>query len=108
MVLFALIRTLESLLLEKLKSDTRTESRTRVAGFKVLSANHYTIRATVISLVSWVGLNVLIKMLLNKYVRFLSISKDDYAEELLFKIEQNYGIKKQLEDKAFQIFYQIV
>ena len=47
-------------------------------------------------------------MLLNKYARFLSISKDDYAEELLFKIEQNYGIKKQLEEKAFQYFYQII
>ena len=28
-----------------IKSDTLTESRTRDAGFKVLSANHYTIRA---------------------------------------------------------------
>ena len=29
------------------------------------------------------------------------ISKDDFAEELLFKIEQNVGIKKQLESNAF-------
>ena len=33
-------------------------------------------------------------MLLNKFAKFNSISKDDFAEELLFKIEQNIGIKK--------------
>ena len=47
-------------------------------------------------------------MLLNKYARFSAISKDDFAEELLFKIEQNFAIKKQLEDKAFPLLYQIV
>ena len=33
-------------------------------------------------------------MLLNKFAKFNSISKDDFAEELLFKIEQSIGIKK--------------
>ena len=47
-------------------------------------------------------------MLLNKYARFSAISKDDFAEELLFKIEQNFGIKKQLEDKSFALFHSIV
>ena len=44
-------------------------------------------------------------MLLNKYARFSAISKDDFAEELLFKIEQNFTIKKQLEDKAFSFLF---
>ena len=42
-------------------------------------------------------------MLLNKYNSFSLIGKDDFAEELLFKIEQNIGIKKQLEDNCFPL-----
>jgi hypothetical protein len=40
-------------------------------------------------------------MLLNKYSHIHAISKDNHAEELLFKIEQNIGIKKKLEDACF-------
>jgi len=35
-------------------------------------------------------------MLLNKYEKFACIAKDDYAEELLFKIEKNVGNFKTL------------
>ena len=44
-------------------------------------------------------------MLLNKYERFDAISKDGYAEELLFKIEQNFGIKQKLEASAFELLH---
>lgn len=40
-------------------------------------------------------------MLLNKYAAFNAIAKDDYAEELLFKIEKNVGLKATLEQKCF-------
>ena len=47
-------------------------------------------------------------MLLNKYERFSVISKDDFAEELLFKVEKNFTNKRTLEDKAFPLLNQIV
>ena len=47
-------------------------------------------------------------MLLNKYAKFSVISKDDFAEELLFKVEKNFSNKKTLEDKAFPLLNQIV
>ena len=47
-------------------------------------------------------------MLLNKYERFCIISKDDFAEEMLYKIEKNFNNKKTLEDKAFPLLNQIV
>ena len=40
-------------------------------------------------------------MLLNKYQHLHAISRDDFAEELLFKIEKNVINKNQLEDSAF-------
>ena len=40
-------------------------------------------------------------MLLNKYEDFNVIAKDEYAEELLFKIEKNFNNFKTLQDKAF-------
>ena len=40
-------------------------------------------------------------MLLNKYEDFSVIAKDEYAEELLFKIEKNFNNFKTLQDKAF-------
>lgn len=36
----------------------------------------------------------IIIMLLNKYAHFDAIAKDSFAEELLFKIEKNIGIKR--------------
>ena len=47
-------------------------------------------------------------MLLNKYAKFNAISKDDFAEELLFKIEKNVKNKRTLEDNAFPFLYSIV
>ena len=47
-------------------------------------------------------------MLLNKYAKFNAISKDSFAEELLFKIEKNVQNKKTLEDNAFPLMYLIV
>ena len=47
-------------------------------------------------------------MLLNKYAKSKVISKDDYAEELLFKIEKNIKNKAELEDRAFPLLHQIV
>ena len=44
-------------------------------------------------------------MLLNKYAKFNAISKDDFAEELLFKIEKNVKNKKTLEDNSFPFLY---
>ena len=46
-------------------------------------------------------------MLLNKFAKFSTISKDDYAEELLFKIEKNVNNKKTLEDQAFPYLHDI-
>jgi hypothetical protein len=46
-------------------------------------------------------LQPIIFMLLNKYAHFSAIAKDDTAEELLFKIEKNIGLKASLEEKAF-------
>ena len=40
-------------------------------------------------------------MLLNKYENLSLIAKDAYAEELLFKIEKNFGNFQQLQDKCF-------
>jgi hypothetical protein len=47
-------------------------------------------------------------MLLNKYAKFNAISKDDFAEELLFKIEKNVKNKRTLEDNAFPFLYSII
>ena len=40
-------------------------------------------------------------MLLNKYEDFAVMSKDQYAEELLFKVEKNFKNFKELQDRAF-------
>ena len=47
-------------------------------------------------------------MLLNKYEKYSLISKDDYAEELLFKIEKNVNNFKTLQDRAFPYLHAII
>lgn len=46
-------------------------------------------------------------MLLNKYAKFGCISRDDYAEELLFKIEKNVNNFKTLQDRAFPHLHEL-
>lgn len=47
-------------------------------------------------------------MLLNRFDQFDVISEDSFAEELLFKIEKNFGNFKTLQDRAFPLLNDIV
>ena len=47
-------------------------------------------------------------MLLNRFEKFRIISKDDFAEELLFKIEKSILSKQQLEDNAFPLLIDVI
>ena len=47
-------------------------------------------------------------MLLNKYESFAVIAKDAFAEELLFKIEKNFGNYALLQEKCFAYLLKIV
>ena len=47
-------------------------------------------------------------MLLNKYERYCVIAKDSHAEELLFKVERNFGNFSELQDRCFGHLTQLV